>query len=234
MKLFKRGWVWWMRFNHEGKQVRQSTETSDRRLAERIFAKAQARGRWLTEEEQERLLKACVICTSGNENIQIPHYWLQEIVLFVLQTGLRVNEILSLEWPHVDLFKKTVTIMNSKNGEKRTIPLNQTAFELLKEKARVSHIKSKYVFATETGTKIDHQNLRRAFYKALEKAEISDFRFNDLRHTFATRLAQAGVDIYKLSKILGYRSIALKVRYSHHYPESLRDSVELLDRKAQK
>jgi len=232
MGLFKRDGVWWMRFNQEGKVILHSTETSDRRLAEKIFAKAQARGKWLTEEEQERLLKACVICASGNENIQIPHYWLQEIVLFVLQTGLRVNEILSLEWPYVDLFKKTVTIMNSKNGEKRTIPLNQTAFELLKEKAKKRHIKAKYVFESEAGTKIDSRSLRRAFYNALKKAEITDFRFNDLRHTFATRLAQAGVDIYKLSKILGYHSIAM--RCSHYYPESLRDSVEVLDRKAQK
>jgi len=354
MSLFKRGAVWWMRFNHEGKQIRRSTETSDRRLAEKIFAKAQtlaiegkwfekgigedmmlkdlfdkyieehsvsnkaertviqdrgiardmleffgnirivelapsrissykahlkakglkaatinihrgflnhafkkavrewewvkdnpvekiarervrnARDRWLTEEEQERLLKACVIYAIGKENVQIPHYWLQEIVLFDLNTGMRMDEILSLEWPHVDLFRKTVTIMKSKNGDKRTIPLNKTAFELLKEKAKVRHIKTKYVFASEAGTKIDHRNLRRAFYNALEKAKITDFRFHDLRHTFATRLAQAGVDIYKLSKILGHRSITMTMRYSHHYPESLRDGVEVLDKKSTK
>jgi len=230
MGLFKRDGVWWMRFSHEGKHVQRSTETSDRRLAEKILAKVQTRDRLLTEEEQERLLNVCV----EKENVQSPPYWLQEIVLFGLYTGMRMNEILSLEWMHVDLFRKTVTVMESKNGDKRAIPLNQTAFELLKKKAKKRHIKAKYVFKSEAGTKIDHWSLRRAFYSALKKAQITDFQFNDLRHTFATRLAQAGVGIYKLSKILGYRSISMKIRYSHHYPESLRDGVEMLDRKAQK
>lgn len=196
MGIFKRDGVWSMKFNNEEQQVRCSTETSNRRLAEKMFAKTQTRDRWLTEEEQERLLKACVIYAIGKENFQIPHYWLQEIVLFDLNTGMRMDEILSLEWPHVDLFRKTVTIMRSKNGDKRTIPLNQTAFELLKGKAKMQHVKTKYVFESEAGAKIDHRNLRRAFYNALKKAEITDFRFHDLRLTFATRIAQAEVYIY--------------------------------------
>ncbi len=189
-----------------------------------------ARDRWLTLEEEKRLLDECVIYATGKENIQVPHYWLQEIVFFDLNTGMRMDEVLSIEWPHVDLFRKTVTVMRSKNGEKRTIPLNQRAFELLKAKAKVRDIRSKYVFASETGTKIDDRNLRRGFYDALERAEIEDFRFHDIRHTFATRLAQAGIDLYKIAKLLGHKTIAMTQRYSHHYPESLRDGVEVLDR----
>ncbi len=189
-----------------------------------------ARDRWLTLEEEKRLLDVCVIYATGKENVQVPHYWLQEIVFFDLNTGMRMDEVLSLEWPHVDLFRKTVTVMRSKNGEKRTIPLNQRAFELLKAKAKVRDIRSKYVFASEAGTKIDSGNLRRGFYNALERAEITDFRFHDLRHTFATRLAQAGVDLYKIAKLLGHKDIKMTQRYSHHYPESLRDGVEVLDR----
>ncbi len=193
MGLFKRDRFWSMKFNNEEKQAQCLTETSDMRLAKKMFPKAQTRDRRrLTEEEQERLLKACV----EKENVQSHHYWLQEIVLFSLNTGMRMNEILSLEWTHVDLFRKTVTVMESKNGDKRAIPLNQTAFELLKEKAKDRHIKAKYVFASEAGTKIDHRNLKRSFYNALKKAEITDFRFHDLRRTFATRLAQAKTDIY--------------------------------------
>ena len=62
--------------------------------------------------------------------------WLQEIVLFALNTGMRQDEILSLEWPNADLFRKTILVVKSKNGEKRTIPMNQKVFELLKAKAR--------------------------------------------------------------------------------------------------
>ncbi len=189
-----------------------------------------ARDRWLTQEEEKRLLDCCVIYATGRENVQIPHYWLREVVLFALMTGMRQDEILSLEWPHVNLISMTATVMRAKNGEKRTIPLNGTARELLEAKSKVRHIKSKHVFASEAGTKIDHRNLRRAFYNALEKAEIEDFRFHDLRHTFATRLAQAGIDQYKIAKLLGHKTIAMTQRYSHHYPESLRDGVEVLDR----
>lgn len=184
----------------------------------------------MTLEEEKRLLDECVIYATGERNVQVPHYWLQEIVFFDLNTGMRMDEVLSLEWPHVDLFRKTVTVMRSKNGEKRTIPLNRNAFELLKAKGKVRDIRSKYVFASETGTKIDDRNLRRGFYDALDRAGIEDFRFHDLRHTFATRLAQAGIDLYKIAKLLGHKTIAMTQRYSHHYPESLRDGVEVLDR----
>jgi integrase len=64
----------------------------------------------------------------------------------------------------------------------------------------------------------------------LKRVGIEDFRFHDLRHTFATRLAQAGVDLYKIAKLLGHKDIKMTQRYSHHYPESLRDGVEVLDR----
>ncbi len=63
----------------------------------------------------------------------------------------------------------------------------------------------------------------------VKKAGIEDFRFHDLRHTFATRLAQAGVDLYKISKLLGHKDIKMTQRYSHHCPESLRDGVEIID-----
>jgi site-specific recombinase XerD len=58
---------------------------------------------------------------------------------------------------------------------------------------------------------------------------INDFHFHDLRHTFATRLVQNGVDIYKVQKLLGHKSIIMTQRYAHHYPESLKSSVEIPD-----
>jgi integrase len=189
-----------------------------------------ARDRWLTIEEEKRLLDACVSHVTGRDNSKEPRYWLQEIVTFALNTGMRQDEILSLEWPNVDLFRKTVTVVRSKNGEKRTIPLNQRVLELLKVKAKVRNIRSNYVFSSTTGSKIIARNLLRAFYSALKRAGIEDFRFHDLRHTFATRLAQAGVDFYKIAKLLGHKDVRMTQRYSHHYPESLRDGVEVLDK----
>ncbi len=173
--------------------------------------------RWLSPEEEKRLQTEC-------------QEWLREIVVFALNTGMRQGEILDLKWPSVDLFRKTATIMRSKNGERRTIPLNQAALEVLKSKAKVRHIKSDYVFSSGNGTRIIERNLQRAFGKALEKAEIQDFRFHDLRHTFATRLVQSGIDLYTVAKLLGHKDIRMTQRYAHHCPESLRSGVEVLQK----
>ena len=85
------------------------------------------------------------------------------------------------------------------------------------------------VFGTSCGTKILPSNLRRAFYNALKKAGIEDFKFHDLRHTFATRLAQKGVDLYKIAKLLGHEDIRMTQRYAHRCPDSLRDGVKILE-----
>ncbi len=73
-------------------------------------------------------------------------------------------------------------------------------------------------------------HLRRALRRALSKATIEDFHFHDLRHTFATTLVQSGVDLYKVQQLLGRKSPLMTQRYAHHYPESLRGLVEILDR----
>ena len=93
---------------------------------------------------------------------------------------------------------------------------------------------SGYVFVSEVGTKIDARNLLRAFYSARKKAGLEDVRFYDLRHTFATRLVQAGINIYVVKELLGHKTLTMTMRYAHHCPESLRHGVEILDRGAQK
>ncbi len=117
----------------------------------------------------------------------------------------------------------------TKNKEKRTVPLNHTVFDLLKSKGKVRHI-SGYVLASQAGTKIDANNLLKAFYGARKKAGLEDVRFHDLRHTFATRLVQNGVDLYVVKELLGHKSITMTIRYAHHNTESLRHGVEVLDK----
>ena len=73
-------------------------------------------------------------------------------------------------------------------------------------------------------------HLRWSFPLRSSKAKIEDFRFHDLRHTFATTLVQSGVDLYKVQQLLGHKSPIMTQRYAHHYPESLRGGVEILDR----
>ncbi|MBO1225043.1 MAG: site-specific integrase [Candidatus Scalindua sediminis] len=176
------------------------------------------RTRWLTEDEERILLENCP-------------KWLREIVVFALNTGLRQDELLSLEWSRANLFRKTILIQKTKNDKPKTIPLNQIAMDVLEQKSKekVRILKGDFVFISSHGSKIDRHNLRRAFNNAREKAGIKDFKFHDLRHTFATRLAQKGVDLYMISKLLGHKDIRMTQRYAHHCPESLRVGVRVLE-----
>ena len=177
-----------------------------------------ARDRWLAEEEEKRLL--------GNSP-----GWLREIINFALNTGLRQDELLSLEWSRTNLFRKTILIKKTKNGKPKTVPLNRNAMEVIERKSeeKLRTLNNDFVFVSSHGTKIDRHNLRRAFNNAVRKAEIEDFKFHDLRHCFCTKLAQRGVDIYKIAKLAGHEDIRMTQRYSHHCPDSLRDGVETLE-----
>ena len=175
------------------------------------------RDRWLSEEEENQLLIACAP-------------WLHDLVTFALHTGMRMGEILELTWRGVDFTRRTVTVLRSKNGERRTIPVNETVLRVLKEKAKVRSLASDLVFCSKAFTPMESGHLRRSFRLALSKAKIEEFHFHDLRHTFATRLVQRGIDLYKVQQLLGHKSPIMTQRYAHHYPESLRDGVEILDR----
>jgi len=176
--------------------------------------------RWLTLEEEGKLLK-----TSPK--------WLQEIISFAINTGFRQSEILNLKWPQVDLFRKTITILEQKNQGKDTLPLNETIQKILKKRFKSRPINTDYVFYSNNFKRINARNLMRAFYSATKKAGINCLRFHDLRHTFATRLVQAGVDIYMVQKLGRWRNISMVMRYAHHYSESLRSGILVLDKLSQ-
>ena len=151
---------------------------------------ATKRDRWLMEDEEARLLDACPS-------------WLRELVVFALHSGMRLGEILSLTWTGVDLFRRTVTVFESKNGERRTVPLNHTLMALLTEKAKVRHIKTALVFPSRAGTRVRSQPSATGLTACHGKGGIVNCHFHDLRHTFATRLVQSGVDLYKVQRLLG-------------------------------
>ena len=174
------------------------------------------RDRWLTADEEARIVSAA----PG---------WLRELMVFAIHTGMRMGEILGLTWAGVALFRRTVTVFKAKNGERRTIPLNQTALDLLKHKTGSRSVKTELVFPSNAQTRLNASNISRSLNLALEKAKITNFHFHDLRHTCATRMVQAGVDLYKVQRLLGHKSPIMTQRYAHHYPESLRNGVEALD-----
>ena len=173
--------------------------------------------RWLSPEEEGALMDACY-----------DRPWLKDVIVFALNTGVRQGGVIHLKWSDVDFFRRTATVRKKSRMSqgKYTIPLNQTVIELLKAKGKVVSM-SGYVF-TQHGEQLTKREVQRQFVTAVGRAKISSFRFHDLRHTFATRLAQAGVDIYTISKLLGHSSVKMTERYAHHCPESLRYGVEVL------
>jgi integrase len=126
-----------------------------------------------------------------------------------------------------------VTVFGEKIEERRGVPLTQKAFELLKarERARsnVRSLKGNFVFIHPGRTKVNFHTLRTAFEAAVGKAKIEDLRFHDLRHTFASRLAQSGTDPYTIQTLMGHKSFVTTQRYAHHYSESLRKGIAALD-----
>ena len=176
--------------------------------------------RWLLQDEETALMGACH-----------DRAWLQDVIIFALNTGVRQGGIRDLKWKDVDMFRRTATIKKkSRMGMgKYTIPLNYTVMELLTRLKKGASNINGFVF-TRNGLPMTKRIVQRAFQTAVTRAGLTSFRFHDLRHTFATRMVQAGVDIYAVSKLLGHASIKETERYAHHSPESVRHGVETLER----
>lgn len=148
----------------------------------------------------------------------------KNIVTVALHTGLRRGEIFNLKWFDVDFSRGMIQVRESKSNKKRLVPMNTTIRTMLQGLKR----KSEYVFPSpKTNGRLD--NIKRSFRRAVREAEIIDFRFHDLRHTAATRMADAGADAFTLMKILGHSDIRMTSRYTHATDIALRRAVENLD-----
>ena len=169
--------------------------------------------RFLSKEECSTLINACS-----------PH--LKPIVISALNTGMRKQEILSLEWErNIDLKHGFILLDVTKNGERREIPINRTLRDALKNLVR--RFDSPYVFIDGNGNRF--LDVKRSFHSALRKAGIKDFRFHDLRHTFASHLVMAGVDITTVKELLGHKTLTMTLRYAHLSPGHKVNAVRILD-----
>ena len=176
--------------------------------------------RYLHHEEEELLIPKTFGKLNGD---------LTDVVLLDLHTGLSQEEILTLKWNQIDLGNRSLTTIRKKTLNARTLPLNDVAFEVLKRRSKTK-ADSGYVFVNSVGNKHDASKLKRAFKKAVEEAGIEHFTFHSLRRTFGTRLAQAGVDIYTISRLLGHKDVKTTAKYYlHHCLESLRRGIQVLN-----
>jgi len=152
--------------------------------------------------------------------------FLKPIVTVAVHTGMRRGEILGLRWDRVDLEQRIITVIDTKNGERKDIPMDETVRTLLQGLER----KEEYVFSNAKGKPFDKMTIHFAFHKAMKQTGITDFRFHDLRHTFASNLVMAGVKIEKVQKLMGHKLLTMTQRYAHLAPGYLAESVKVLDR----
>lgn len=159
----------------------------------------------------------------------LPHFpdHLHPIVLLALHTGLRRGELFNLRWTDVDLTAKRLTVQGTtaKTGQTRHVPLNAEAVRVL---TLWSPMPSGLVFPADDTRETPLTDVKTAWLKLLKDAGIKGFRFHDLRHTFASRLVQAGVDLNIVRELLGHTSMTMTLRYAHLRPQQAADAVELL------
>ena len=178
----------------------------------RLLKEPPGRLRYLIWAEMGSLVEACP-----------PH--LRTIVVTAMHTGMRKSEILGLKWQDIDFGAKTITVHLTKNNEPRVIPMNQTIYDELHNLPRPLH--TPYVFCHENGERYDE--VKRSFKSACRKAGITDLRFHDLRHTFASHLAMNGINLKTVQYLLGHKDIRMTLRYAHLSGEHLQAAVGTLD-----
>ena len=119
---------------------------------------------------------------------------------------------MSLEWEkHIDLKHNFILLDQTKNGDRREIPINGTVRDALTGLMR--RLDSPYVFVDAEGKRL--KDVKRSFHTACRKAGIKDFRFHDLRHTFASHLVMAGISISTVKDLLGHKTLTMTLRYAH-------------------
>lgn len=181
-------------------------------------AESKGRVRFLSDEERNRLLDACR-----------PHLDLYLAVILSLTTGARQGEIMALRYSQIDFKRQVITLHETKNGERRALPLVGEAFTLLKKRAKVRDLKDDRIFPpTAKAKKANCLDLRQPWEAALKAAAITDFRWHDLRHTAASYLCMAGVSLVEIAKVLGHRTLAMVARYSHLSDEHIVSTGEKL------
>ena len=149
---------------------------------------------------------------------------LTPIVLLALNTGLRRGELFNLSWADLDLTRKNLTIRGegAKSGRTRHVPLNGEACEVL----RAWGPRTDLVFPGDDG--LPMTTLKTAWLKVAKSATLNDFRFHDLRHTFASKLVQRGVDLNTVRELLGHSDFSLTLRYAHLAAENKAAAVAKL------
>lgn len=175
----------------------------------RMLPERNQRLRYATAEEATRLVE-----------VAAPH--LGPLCVTALNSGARLGELLGLRWIDVDFKSGTLSFVDTKNGRRRDVPMNEAIRAALAGLPReTTHV---FVYKGKP-----MKVLGSAFDTAVKRAGLVDFHFHDLRHTFASHMAMAGVDMRTLQQLLGHRTLQMTMRYAHLAPEHAMRAVEKID-----
>jgi len=162
------------------------------------------RVRYLNDEERERLLQAC-------KESQSPLLYI--LVVLAISTGARKAEISNITWDDIDLERNMIFLHDTKNGERRSLPLVGISKDLMKRHYENRNQNTNLAFPAKN--LIDPIDIRTPFETALKKAEVEDFKWHDLRHSCASYLAMNGASLAEIAGVLGHKTLSMVKRYSH-------------------
>lgn len=173
------------------------------------------RVRWLKPVEAERLIQA------------LPDNFWRQMAIFSLATGLRQNNVFMLKWEQINLERKIAWIYpdNTKSGKAIGVPLNGQAERILRERIGIHTV---YVFTNSYNNPVSSLD-KRVWQRALNDAGIRDFKWHDLRHTWASWLVQRGVPLLALKEMGGWEKLDMVMRYAHLATEHLLEHANTLD-----
>jgi integrase len=163
------------------------------------------RVRFLTDTERQRLLIACQ--ASSNKQLYL-------CVIVALSTGMRQAELMQLSWQDLNLDEGFIILQHTKNGERRRVPLAGHGLDLLREYSNNKRLDTNLLFPSNKNSQ-QVISLRQAFNNALKTAEITNFRWHDLRHCTASYLAMNGASLAEIAEVLGHKTLTMVKRYAH-------------------
>ena len=166
--------------------------------------KEKGRMRFLTTEERHVLLEVA-------ETSKAPH--LKPILVMAVDTRMRREETLNLGWEDVNFERRVIQVKKTKNDQPSEVPMTDWLFETLRD-WRKKRLDKGLVFGNTSKVK-PFTSIKTAFAVALRKAGIKDFRFHDLRHTWASHMRMAGLDIMSVKEIGGWKTLQMVDRYFH-------------------
>lgn len=166
---------------------------------------SRGRVRFLDNDERTKLLTACK---------ESSNHWLYTCVILALSSGMRQSELMGLKWSDINLKEGFLILHETKNGDRRRVPLSGLALSLLQDHEKAKRLDSPLLFPSNKDIQkpID---LRKPWETALKQAGINDFHWHDLRHCTASYLAMNGASLAEIAEVLGHKTLQMVKRYAH-------------------